>query len=64
MIHQNEIVNLHVYMLMKERNYDLTEGVSLSSHGAPSSTRALLETHWFQVYTALVHALATFRLNY
>lgn len=38
----------------KETTYDLTEGVFLSSHGAPSNKGVHLETHLCQVYTAQV----------
>jgi len=41
-----------------QNEHDFTEGVFLSSRGAPSSTRALLEKHWFQECTAIVHLLA------
>ena len=39
---------------MKENKHDLTEGAFLSTHGAPSSSGALLDARWFQAYTAPV----------
>jgi len=41
-------------------NHDLiTKGVFPSTLVAPSSSRALLGTHWFQVYTAVIFVLCT-----
>lgn len=45
-------MTIKVFLFEKIHDHDLTKGVFPSTHVAPSSSGALLGTHWFQVYTA------------